>query len=85
MSTEADVTFFVEEAGMVTMVDHVGIAFRSLGTYRMTLTCLAYICVDNNLAVDRNGDMVAYSLDFLGVPLFDGTEVEMLGTYDSID
>ena len=78
MSAEADVTFLVEQTGVVLVVESVRIGVATVGSHIVTLASLTDVTVENNLAINRYGDMIANSLDFLGMPLLDGTELYML-------
>lgn len=85
VTAETDVAVFVEEADVIFMIRGVRIFFRPVGRYVVSLTCLADVTVGNNLPVDCDGNMVADGTDFLGVPLLDGTKVEVLGDKDAVD
>ena len=65
MSAEADITFLVEQTGVVLVVESVRIGVATVGSHIVTLASLTDVTVENNLAINRYGDMIANSLDFL--------------------
>lgn len=85
VAAETDVAVFIEEADVIFMIRGIRIFFRPVGRYVVSLTCLADVAVGNHLPVDCDGNMVADGADFLGVPLLDGTKVEVLGDKDAVD
>ena len=68
MAAETYETTFAEESGMVAMVDGVRVFVGTVGSDVVTFTSLAYVAIDDNLAIDCYGDMVAHGTYFLGVP-----------------
>lgn len=69
MAEESDMALFVEQAGVIAVVDHVVIALLAGITYSMTLTSFANVTIKNHLTVDSDSDMVTLGTNLLGVPL----------------
>lgn len=85
MSAEADISFFVEESRVVAVVYGERIHRPAVRSYSIALAGLADIGIDDNLSVDSHRYMVADSLYLFSMPLLDGAEIEMLGSYDAVD
>ena len=69
MTAEADEAFFVEEAGMALVVNGVGVGLSGFGSHIVALASLADIAIDEDFAIQGDGDVVALGTDFLVVPL----------------
>ena len=85
MAAEADVTFLVEEARVVLVVNGVGVVLAAVGSYVVALAGFADVALGYHGAIDRYLNIIALGYDFLGMPCADGTEVELLGDVDAID
>ena len=51
----------------------------------MTLAGFLDVAIDDDFAIDRNGDVVALHTDFLFAPLAKGLVLDALGRDDTID
>lgn len=69
VAEEADVTRLVEHARMVLMVNGIGIVLRAVGSHVVSLAGLLDVAIDDDFAIDGNGDVVALHAYFLFAPL----------------
>lgn len=65
VTAEADITLLVEQAGVVVTIHSVGVLLAAVGSYVVALTCLADVAVNDNLAINSNGDVVALDTNLL--------------------
>lgn len=68
VTAETDVPALVEHSRMIPVVNGVRIGLTSIRSHIMPLASLAEIPIENDLAVERHGNMVAHDLDLLLVP-----------------
>jgi hypothetical protein len=84
VTAEADVTLLVEQTGVVVTIHSVGVLAAAIGSYVVALTSLADVAVNDNLAVNSNGDVITLDADLLRVPLADAIPLDALCGDDTV-
>ena len=85
MAEQTDVTFLVEQTGVVFTVQSVGVLFRTVGSNVVALASLADVTVEDYFTVNGYTDVVAVSIDLLGVPSTQLGEGDDLGFDDTVN
>ena len=76
----------VEHAGMVFVVNSVGVVVAAVWSYVVSLAGLFDVAIDNDFAIDGHGNVVALHADFLFAPFAKWFVLDALGWNDtSID
>ena len=85
MTEQTDVTLLVEETWVVQMVNCIRVRTLALRIYVVTLTSLTDVTLEDNLAINRNLDVVALDADLLRVPLAECAPLDTLCRDDTVN
>ena len=85
MTAETDIAFLIIKAGMIVVVERIRIVIAPVGCNVVTLSDFANIDIGHHLAVNSDSDAVADGFNFLGMPLTDWAEIDMLRHSNAID
>ena len=67
------------------MVNGIGVVVAAVGSHVVSLAGFLDVAIDDDFAIDGNGDVVALHTDFLFAPLAQRFVLDALGGNDTID
>lgn len=85
MTEETDMAGLVEHAGMVAVVNGIGVVVAAVGGYVVALAGFPDVTVYYDFAVNGYGDVVALNTDLFLAPLAQGLVLDALGGDDTVN